>query len=132
MKSSKAKLDTFHEQIRSGKLVSNNLKVYNEIAKKPQTIHELRKVLDMPHQSLTSAISHLEDIGWLIKKGTEKVERNTFTIYQAVMDYKQAEINAEAMERHKFNEWLRRGINNGWISKSLEVLPLNNVYDDLI
>lgn len=127
MKSSKAKLDAFHEQIRSGAMVTNSLKVYHEIRKSPKTLSDLRKTMNMPHQSLTSAISHLEDMGWLVKKGTRRIDRDTFTIYEAVTDYAQAEQNAKAMERHKFNEWIKRGIKNGWISTSLEVLPLNDV-----
>lgn len=126
MKSSIAKHEAFHEQLRSGKILNNSIKIYNTLMASPKTIHDMRTDLNIAHQSLTAALSHLEDTGWVYKDSTTSINGNSFTIYKAETDPNQARIRAINVEAFKKSEWIRRGIRNGWISKSLEVLPLND------
>jgi predicted transcriptional regulator len=132
MKNSIAKMHAFQDQLNSGKVLHNSMRVYKSLLENPQTIHSMRTKLSMAHQSLTATLSNLEDMGMVYKDSTVKVDGKSFTVYKAETDFKNALKRAEAMEQHKLNEWIRRGIANGWLSKSLEILPLNDVDADLL
>jgi hypothetical protein len=122
MKSSIAKHEAFYEQVKSGKSLTNSIRVYNALCTSPKTIHDMRSELNMAHQSLTASLVVLEDMGWVYKDSTTKIGNQSYTVYKAEKDPNQARIRAINMEAFKKSEWIRRGIRNGWISKT-EVLP---------
>lgn len=126
MKTKKPKIEAFYEQINSGKMATNILRVYHEIKKKPTHIHDLRTSLSMAHQTLTSVMSTLEDIGWIVKNGVYHNDKDSYTIYEAVTDYEKAKENQEKMQIQRFDEWLSRGKRKGWVTSDFNIIkPLN-------
>jgi DNA-binding HxlR family transcriptional regulator len=126
MKERKPKIEAFYEQMSSGKMATNMLRIYHEIKKKPTHIHNLRTSLSMAHQTLTSVISTLEDIGWIVKNGVYHNGKESYTIYEAVTDYEEAKKNQERMQVERFTEWLSRGKRKGWVTSDLNIIkPLN-------
>ena len=115
MKNSIAKMEAFHKQLTLGNVTTNAIKVYKSLLENPQTIHSMRPNLGMAHQSLTATLSHLEDMGWVYKDSTTKVKGNSFTLYKAEISSHNAMLRAQAMQEHKYNEWIKRGKKNGWI-----------------
>ena len=129
MKSSLAKHEAFHEQVKSGKSLTNAIRVYNALCTSPKTIHAMRNELSMAHQSLTASLVVLEDMGWAYKDSTVRIDNRSYTVYKAETDPDKALTRAVAMEKYKFNEWVRRGIANGWLSTGLTILPIEDLED---
>ena len=124
MKVSLAKHEAFWEQITSGKLKTNAIKVYEALKKCPNNIYNLRQELSMAHQTLTATLSLLEDTGWVVKSSIIKINGKSFTTFEAVTDIDTARKNAENIQIYKKDKWIKLGKKMGWI--------VNNTLDGLI
>lgn len=112
-----AKIEAFKDQIDSGKMQTNKIKIYNLIKQEPSTIAKLREVTGMPHQTLTGALSSLEDMGWIYRTDEVKVKNRTYTLYAAETNIERAKRNALIVESQKFLDWMHRGEKNGWFDQ---------------
>jgi hypothetical protein len=125
MKKSLAKIEAFKEQIESGKMHTNALKVYAYLRKNPCTIFTLRNELKISHQSLTSILSHLEDMGYVYKEGTIHIDQTCYSLYCADNSPIRVKERAESMARYKKFEWIKRGVKNGWITQEMATQLIN-------
>ena len=115
-----AKIIAFKEMVESGKMKTNNIMVYNLIKNKPRTIAELRDITTMPHQTLTASIRILEEMGWLFKGKTVKVNKNSYTEYHAETEIERAKRNAMLVEQEKFLDWIEKGKRSNWFERYAE------------
>ena len=92
-------------QIRSGEAKTKTHKVYMHLSGRACKLQTLRNELKMPHQTLTSALSRLQDMGMV-----KQQEDGRFT-HVAPAD---REYHAMLREQHRYNRWLKKGIDNGW------------------
>ena len=60
---SKQSREAFIKQIWSGQYKSKQLKIYRALVDNPKNLDELRATLGIAHQTLTSALSRLMDMG---------------------------------------------------------------------
>ena len=68
-----ASLETFFEQIRSGKTINDKQIVYNAISKVPGiTLMDLKRRLKMPIQTVSARLSDLMDMGVVEVIATQK------------------------------------------------------------
>jgi DNA-binding MarR family transcriptional regulator len=112
-----AKIEAFKDQINSGQMQTNKIKIYNLIKEQPSTISRLRDISNIPHQTLTGALSGLEELGWVYRLDDVKVKNRTYTLYAAETDLEKAKRNALLVEREKFLDWMYRGEKNGWFDE---------------
>ena len=80
----KAKVETWLEQIRTGAIKSNLVRVLKHIQDAGihgTSIYDMRETLGMSHQSLTATISQLADEGLLFEGGQFQVKTSWYTIY---------------------------------------------------
>lgn len=102
---SKQSVETFLERVRSGEHLTKRHQLYIFLSGKRMTLQDLRASAGMPHQTLTSALSDLQDLGLVTQNDaglfyhTPKEERQ----FQALM-----------REQKRYNRWLQKGIDNGW------------------
>lgn len=108
----KAKVETWLEQLRTGAIKSNYVRVLAHIKSKDfgTDILAMRKSLAMSHQSLTAVISILADEGLLMEAGIFQHESSWYTTYVFVEHPATREELARKRKLEKFAQWLNRGI----------------------
>jgi len=103
---SKQSREAFLEQIRSGQLKTKQDRVHHYILNLgPLSLDALRYHIDMPHQTMTSAISRLMDLGVV-----GQTDGGEFYCARPE-DY---EKNAEARDKDKYDRWVKKGQEMGW------------------
>jgi DNA-binding MarR family transcriptional regulator len=110
----RAKVSALIEQIESGQLKTNNAKILDKFVLNPEglTVYDLRIHLGMAHQTLTSRISDLEDMGVIFAYKT--VERTVdgkarkYTLYKYSKDSVRQMQNALLRRETKFNSIIKR------------------------
>ena len=110
----KAKVETWLEQLRTGAIKSNIVRVLKYIQDAGiggTSIYEMRKTLGMSHQSLTAVISIIADEGLVFEAGVFQVESSWYTIYMFVANEDSRKEIALNRKREKFMQWLERGLN---------------------
>ena len=109
---SKQSREAFLEQFRSGQLKTKQDKVYNHLWHRgPLSLDALRYHIDMPHQTLTSAISRLMDLG--------VVEQDIDGNFYAALE-RNYEENAKARDTEKYERWVKKGQEMGWFKRRQE------------
>jgi hypothetical protein len=119
-----SKIEAFKNQLNSGKMQTNKIKIYNLIKEQPSTISRLRDITNMPHQTLTGALSGLEELGWVYILDDVEVNNRSYSLYAAETNLEKAKENALIVEKHKFLQWMYRGEKNGWFQQYNEHLEL--------
>lgn len=117
MNKSIAKHEAFNNIIESGKATTISYLIYNSLREEPRTIVHFRNVLKIPHQTCTGILSLLEDSGWIYKQETIRIDDKAYTLYNAETDKQKALQRAIQVEDYKKQEWLNRGIKNGWFDE---------------
>jgi hypothetical protein len=110
----KAKVETWLEQIRTGAIKSNLVRVLKHIQDAGihgTSIYDMRETLGMSHQSLTATISQLADEGLLFEAGQFQVKTSWYTIYIYVSNENARKEIAQKRRQEKFMQWLERGLN---------------------
>lgn len=113
MKQTDPKIKAFIEVLHTGKLKSTKHIVVKLLDMSDGcTIHFMRELLAIPHQTLTSAISHLEDEGIIYKSGQkEEVQNNrSYSIYKYEPDPVKQHENKIKVKKTKFERWKNKGI----------------------
>ena len=78
----KPKVEALLQQIISGNFKNTNVRVLHYVKQNGMsTIDDLRQDLNIAHQTLTSAVSHLEDLGVLYKMGVTRTKGISYSIY---------------------------------------------------
>ena len=109
----KAKAQTWLEQLRTGAIKSNIVRVLKYIQDAGiggTSIYEMRDALGMSHQSLTATISILADTGLLFEAGMFQRGSSWYTIYVFVANEDARREIADKRRREKFQQWLNRGV----------------------
>ena len=109
----KPKLNAYLEQIRSGKLNTKKLQVIKMLQEKPRTIEYFRNVEKMPHQTITSVLSHLCDEGVVTMRASSSENFSLFVLVE------NEELQMQfARERflEKKQQFLTQGLKNGYIA----------------
>lgn len=102
---SKQSVEQFLELIRTGEHTNKRQMLFVFMGGKGWTLDELRSAIKMPHQTLTSALSDLQDMGLVMQNDngqfmhTPEKERK----FQALM-----------REQARYNRWVKKGHENGW------------------
>ena len=110
----KAKVETWLEQIRTGAIKSNLVRVLKHIQDAGihgTSIYDMRETLGMSHQSLTATISQLADEGLLFEGGQFQVKTSWYTIYIYVSNEDARKEIAQKRRQEKFMQWIERGLN---------------------
>jgi DNA-binding transcriptional ArsR family regulator len=109
----KPKVEALREQFRTGNIRTNNAKVLKFIIdNKDATVNDLRKGLGMAHQTLTSRLSDLKDMGLIYEEGTRQDlvgdKPVTFTVYTFESNRINQKIRAENVRREKYKSLVKR------------------------
>ena len=124
------KIQAYLERINSGELSSTKEKTLRFIETFSwATVHDMRVVMNIAHQTLTSALSHLEDEGIVYKSGEiiQGKQKRAYSIWKYESDPIQQEINAKRVLNRKFNNWKISGLDR---FKDLMHLGLKNQLTD--
>lgn len=109
----KAKVETWLEQIRTGAIKSNIVRVLKHIQDAGvhgTSIYDMRETLGMTHQSLTAVVSMLADEGLLFEAGVFQVKTSWYTIYVYVSNEESRKEIARKRKAEKYHQWLQRGV----------------------
>lgn len=121
MKTTKAKMKTYHNQLVSGNIKNNMLKVLHFIKKHSESnevyyyndILTMKAFLKMSHQTLTSAISHLEDCGMVKivdQKQYPEIKGSHYSVYEYVKTEEERNELIEKRSAEKYKAWIKRGM----------------------
>ena len=102
---SKRSIETFIDKTRRGTLSTNRHIAYHHILQASADLDTLRARIPMPHQSLTSALSILNDWGVIYQDANG--------VYHATAANK-FEYIAEMREEVRYEKWKKLGERNGW------------------
>ncbi|QDP66706.1 MAG: hypothetical protein Unbinned1446contig1005_27 [Prokaryotic dsDNA virus sp.] len=103
---SKHSVDTFLEQVRTGELKNKTQKVYVALSGKAINLQDLRRLTGIAHQTLTSALSRLMDMGL--------VKQNDLGCF-AHAEPKERSFLRMQREQQRYLRWLKVGRDNKWI-----------------
>lgn len=106
---SKKSRETFFRQVKDGTYASKQKEVYEHIWEwGPLSLEALREGMGMPHQTLTSRLSALMDMGIV----EQDIDDNFFTAFE-----RDWEENAKKRHDEKFWKWRDRGLRDGFFEK---------------
>ena len=106
-----AKFKAFLSQLDSGNIDNRMVQILGHIKTNPNiNTDELRDQLRMAHQSLTSALSNLLDLGVVKVVGQTESENLTYSQYLYVEDEDEIIKNQKLRQKKKFNQWVKRGL----------------------
>jgi predicted transcriptional regulator len=88
-------------------------RIYLMIKERPMTIEQLRNY-QMPHQTISSAITRLERLGLIYKEGMVKGKKFTYSVYVASKTMAQCEENIKSIKKRDFERWYKIGSKNGF------------------
>ena len=116
----KAKVKQYISQIQGGQITTNNLKVLAYLLKHNETpnpdhrtIYHMRINLGMAHQTLTSRISDLMDLGMVRVTGDTKIKDKHYSLFAVVPfdDIRLMEELATMRLHDKIHSWIGSGLN---------------------
>ena len=103
------KIKNLLNQIATGKIRTNEAKILNFIIEwDGSNLVTMRDRLNMPHQTLTSRLSCLEDLGVIYKSGT--INKGSHSQWMFEPDEIKQEQNAIDREKRMFDAWKKQGI----------------------
>ena len=106
---SKKSRETFFRQVKDGSYASKQKEVYEHIWEwGPLSLEALREGTGMAHQTLTSRLSNLMDLGIV----EQDIDDNFFTAFE-----RDWEENAKKRHEEKFLKWRDRGLRDGFFDK---------------
>ena len=103
------KIKNLLNQIATGKIRTNEAKILNFIIERngSNLIH-MRSLLNIPHQTLTSRLSSLEDYGIIYKGGIINNGKHSQWLFEP--NEEKQRLNALSREKRMFNAWKKQGI----------------------
>jgi predicted transcriptional regulator len=123
---SKAKVKSLVEQIESGNLSNNLTRILNFVKmNNPTDLHEIRIKTNIAHQTVSSVISKLMDLGLIYFQDEIKKENTCYSkIYYSKDEEEVAEI-IKKREKEKFIKWIKSGLND--FSEKLNIFFINEL-----
>ena len=107
----KPKIQSLLKQIKSGNLKNNNARVLSYVGAHDRChIDTMRNDLKIAHQTLTSRVSDLEDMGLIYVEGVTSVKGVCYSLYRYENNPVKRESRAKARKLLKFNAWKKRGL----------------------
>lgn len=112
----KAKTQQYIKNIESGILKSRAEQVLFAIKKVSDegrviSMHDLRPILRMPHQTLAGRISELNDEGIIDVVTTKQINGKIYSYYTFIYDLESRKLVAERRHKERLNKWLKQGLN---------------------
>lgn len=105
---SKKSRETFFRQLRDGSYASKQKEVYEYVWNEgPISLDSLRNGTGMAHQTLTSRLSNLMDMGVV----EQDIDDNFFAAFE-----RDWEANADNRHTEKFKKWRDRGLRDGFFN----------------
>ena len=98
--------DAFIKQIQSGEYLSKQAKVYRALTLGPRNLDDLRSTLGIAHQTLTSALSRLMDMGVVGQWDSGAFYRSNPEAWDKL---------AKKREDERYARWRKIGEDNGWL-----------------
>lgn len=108
----KANYKQYIENLNSGFIKSKTLKVLNYVKINPKcTIYEMRMKMNISHQTLTSAISNLMDLGLIEINGQTKlgIPEKHYSLFVFQSNESKILYNIHQREYEKIKLWIARG-----------------------
>ena len=105
-------IEAFKKQLANGEYKSTQLKIYRSLVDGPKNLDELRSTMGIAHQTLTSALSRLMDLGVVGQSATGSFYRTGVNTW---------EDNAVKREQERQQKWLKLGEKNGWAQMLIEI-----------
>jgi len=108
------KIKAFKERMQSGELKADKAKIVWFVQTYGwSTVHDMREVMGIRHQTLTSALSHLEDDGVVFKDGQieQGKDDRLYTIWKYEADPHLQKANANLVLNRKYEAWKKQGLN---------------------
>lgn len=106
----KARTKQYIQNVRDGFLKTNTEKVLHWIKNNSMTtVYELRQT-GISHQTLTSRISHLQDLGLIKVVGNCNIDGKHYSQYEAVLDSVSVEHYRKSREQEKVITWIKKGL----------------------
>lgn len=102
---SKQSVKAFLENIRTGQLKSKQDKIFVYLSGKRLTLQQMREELTYPHQTLTSALSRLMDMGVISQDDDGR-------FYHTMPN--EIEVQSMLRQQERYNRWVKTGHENGW------------------
>ena len=103
------KIKNLLNQIATGQIKTNEAKILNFIIQRNGgNLIDMRSLIPMQHQTLTSRISVLEDFGILYKSGT--INNGNHSVWSYEPDEQKQSENSMKRQRQMFNIWRKQGI----------------------
>ena len=98
-------------QVHSGKLQTDMARILHHIKKHPYTtLSELKRKLNMKHQTASARVSDLLDMGLIEEKDTKKSHHSFETYFTYQSDIRKQEHNAKKRKKTKYQHWLKKGL----------------------
>jgi len=98
---SKNSRETFLEQLKNGAYESKQKQVYEHVWEHgPVTLNNIRSAMDMPHQTLTSRLSSLQDLGVIFQDDEGRFDTAPSKHY---------EWYAKDRKKQRYERWKKRG-----------------------
>jgi DNA-binding transcriptional ArsR family regulator len=114
-----AKIYAFLKQIESGQLQTMRAKVYHRIRLNQSiSTYSLRMYLGA-HQSVTSALSSLENDGLIRKSGEVLLGKHMYSQWVAHTNVDGIIAHAEHVNQRKKHLWVKRAFESGWIDNQV-------------
>lgn len=102
---SKQSVKAFLENIRTGQLKTKQDKIFVYLSGKRLTLQQMREELTYPHQTLTSALSRLMDMGVVSQDDDGR-------FYHTMPN--EIEVQSMLRQQERYNRWVKTGHENGW------------------
>lgn len=106
--------EAFVKQIQSGEYRSKQLKIYRALVEGPRNLDDLRSTLGIAHQTLTSALSRLMDMGVIGQWDSGPFYRASPDAWNKL---------AQKREDERYARWRKIGEDNDWIKKETTQNP---------
>jgi len=109
----KANYKQYIENLNSGFIKSKTLKVLNYVKQNPKcTIYQMRMRMAISHQTLTSAISNLMDVGLIEINGQTKlgIPEKHYSTFIFQSDESKILYNINKREFEKIKLWIAKGL----------------------
>ena len=105
------KVTQYLTNIESGFIKSRAVLILKHIAEsRGITLWELRKTTSISHQTLTSAISNLMNLGIVKIIGKTEIDNKNYSNFEFVKDANEIKENAEKRKNEKLLSWIKVGL----------------------
>lgn len=107
------KTEAFFYNIDTGKAMSIDKRIYLMLKERPMTIEQLRQ-FQFKHQTVTSSLNRLEQLGLIYKKETVKGKKFSYSLWAVAKTIDEVEKNCISIFYRDWNRWKKVGEKKGY------------------